>query len=206
MNIIPFYRRNRPHITINKKAYFITFWLNKAIPTNVLIKFKNNYDFELDLLLKIKNGFERKKEIYDLQKKYFGIFDNCLAKSENNIKWLSDVKIAGIVRESIMYRDKKDYELLCYNIMPNHVHLVVYVERFVKPLHKILQSLKRHTARQSNIFLNRTGTPFWHPESYDHYVRDRSELFRIFEYTMSDPVKAGLITCPKDWNWSYCKY
>ena len=206
MNITPFYRRNLPHITINEKAYFITFWLNKAIPTNVMIMFKYKYDLEFKVLSKLKNEIEKKKKIYDLQKKYFGIFDNYLDRSENNVKWLSDIRIANIVRESILYRDKRDYELLCYNIMPNHVHLVIYVERFVKPLHKILQSLKRHTARQSNIVLNRTGNPFWHPESYDHFVRDHLELSRIIDYTIKDPVKANLITRLEDWNWSYSKY
>lgn len=206
MNIIPFYRRNLPHITLNQKAYFITFWLNKAIPTNVMVKFKHMYDLELKVLSKLKDQIEMKIKIYDLQKKYFGIFDNYLDRSENNVKWLSDIRIANIVRESILYRDKRDYELLCYNIMPNHVHLVIYVERFVKPLHKILQSLKRHTARQSNIILNRTGNPFWHPESYDHYVRDHLELSRILDYTINDPFKAGLVKNIKDWNWSYCKY
>lgn len=206
MNIIPFYRRNLPHITIDQKAYFITFWLNKAIPTNVMIMFKYQYDLEFKILSKLKNEFERKIKIYDLQKKYFGIFDEYLDRAENNVKWLSDISIASIVKESILYRDKKDYELLCYNIMPNHVHLVVYVERFVKPLHKILQSLKRHTARQGNILLNRTGNQFWHPESYDHYVRDHKELSRILDYTMNNPVKAGLIKNAEDWKWSYCKY
>jgi putative transposase len=171
-----------------------------------MIMFKYKYDLEFKVLSKLKNEIEKKKKIYDLQKKYFGIFDNYLDRSENNVKWLSDMRIANIVKESILYRDKRDYELLCYNIMPNHVHLVIYVERFVKPLHKILQSLKRHTARQSNIVLNRTGNPFWHPESYDHFVRDHLELSRIIDYTIKDPVKANLITRLEDWNWSYSKY
>ena len=148
----------------------------------------------------------RKKKIYDLQKKYFGIFDGYLDKSESNGKYLNDMRIANMISESIKYRDKKEYELLAYSIMPNHVHLVIYVERFVKPLHKILQSLKRHTARLGNIILNRTGNPFWHSESYDHYVRDYWELSRILDYTINDPAKAGLVNKAEDWKWSYCKY
>ncbi|HMS65905.1 MAG TPA: transposase [Ignavibacteria bacterium] len=206
MIIKPFYRRNLPHITLNEKAYFITFWLNRSIPTDVMIRLKTNYDKEWKILSEIKYSNIRKKKIYDLQKKYFGIFDNYLNNAENNIKWLGDDRIANIVSESIRYRNKKDYELLAYNIMPNHVHLVIFVERFVKPLHKILQSLKRHTARKSNIILNRTGNAFWHSESYDHYVRDYKELSRIIDYTMNDPVKTGLARNAEEWKWSYCKY
>ena len=206
MNIKTFYRRNLPHITLNQKAYFITFWLHRSIPTDIMKKLKRNYDSECRLLLKIKEVNFRKKKIYDLQKKYFGIFDGYLDKSESNGKYLNDMRIANMISESIKYRDKKEYELLAYSIMPNHVHLVIYVERFVKPLHKILQSLKRHTARQGNIILNRTGNPFWHSESYDHYVRDYWELSRILDYTINDPAKAGLVNKAEDWKWSYCKY
>lgn len=158
------------------------------------------------MLLNISDICYRKIKVYDLQKKYFGLFDNYLDRAENNVKWLSDVRIANLIVESIKYRDKKDYDLLAYSVMPNHVHLIIYVERFVKPLHKILQSLKRHTARQGNILLNRTSNPFWHPESYDHYVRDHWELSRIIDYTINNPVKAGLVIKAEDWKWSYCKY
>lgn len=206
MNIKTFYRRNLPHITLNQKAYFITFWLHKSVPTDVMKMIKSNYDSECRLLLNIKEVNFRKKKIYDLQKKYFGIFDGYLDKSESNGKYLNDMRIANMISESIKYRDKKEYELLAYSIMPNHIHLVIYVERFVKPLHKILQSLKRHTARQGNIILNRTGNPFWHSESYDHYVRDYWELSRILDYTINDPAKAGLVNKAEDWKWSYCKY
>ena len=206
MNIKTFYRRNLLHITLNQKAYLITFWLHKSVPTDVMKMIKSNYDSECRLLLNIKEVNFRKKKIYDLQKKYFGIFDGYLDKSESNGKYLNDMRIANMISESIKYRDKKEYELLAYSIMPNHVHLVIYVERFVKPLHKILQSLKRHTARQGNIILNRTGNPFWHSESYDHYVRDYWELSRILDYTINDPAKAGLVNKAEDWKWSYCKY
>jgi hypothetical protein len=45
-------------------------------------------------------------------------------------------------------------------------------------LPKIRQSLKRHTARQSNLILGRLGA-FWQDESYDHIVCDEKELERI---------------------------
>lgn len=68
MNIKTFYRRNLPHITLNQKAYFITFWLHRSIPTDVMNKLKSSYDAEQRLLLNIKEVNFRKKKIYDLQK------------------------------------------------------------------------------------------------------------------------------------------
>ena len=56
-----------------------------------------------------------------------------------------------------------------------------------------MQSLKRHTARQSNLILSREG-PFWQDESYDHVVRDGPEFLRTIEYILENPVKAGLVS------------
>ena len=65
-------------------------------------------------------------------------------------------------------------------------------------LPKIMQSLKCSTARQANLILKRTGS-FWETESYDHYIRDETEFYRIIKYTLNNPVKAGLVNHWQDW-------
>ncbi|OGU55715.1 MAG: hypothetical protein A2V66_13840 [Ignavibacteria bacterium RBG_13_36_8] len=148
-----------------------------------------------------------------------------LSKSKSGKLWLRDERIASIVKDSIHYRDGKEYLLIAYCIMPNHVHLVftLIVERFAESLKgtehnkmqqvgrnsvspyivtKILQDLKKYTARESNKILNRKGQ-FWQHESYDHVVRDEDDLRRIVEYVLNNPVKAGLINRSEDWKWSY---
>jgi putative transposase len=70
---------------------------------------------------------------------------------------------------------------------------------------KILQDLKRFTARECNKSLNRSGS-FWQHESYDHVVRDYDELQRIVEYVLNNPVKAGFCEKWEDWKWSYCNF
>jgi putative transposase len=69
-------------------------------------------------------------------------------------------------------------------------------------LSEILKSRKRHTARQANLLLGRTGEPFWQPESYDHWIRNAEERTRILNYIRMNPVKAGLCRGPEDWQWS----
>lgn len=105
--------------------------------------------------------------------------------------------------------------------MPNHVHMVMRLvgrnesslrSRPVgrndiptyngKPLFRILQSLKRHTATDCNRLLRRSGA-FWQDESYDHVVRDEEELERTIWYVLNNPVNAGLAKEWKDWRWSY---
>ena len=66
-------------------------------------------------------------------------------------------------------------------------------------------SIKRYTARQANIILNREGN-FWQHESYDHIVRNETELSNIIRYILMNPVKAGLVSDWREWQWNYCKF
>ena len=92
--------------------------------------------------------------------------------------------------------------------MPNHVHLVctslLQEDGTWRPLYRILQSLKRHTARRANEILDRRGS-FWQAESYDHVARDSAELERIVQYVIDNPVKAGLVSEWESWPWTYCR-
>jgi REP element-mobilizing transposase RayT len=106
--------------------------------------------------------------------------------------------------------------------MPNHLHLVFIpiVERDLSrspvnfsdinialqyPVTDILRKLKGSTSRACNLALNRTGA-FWQHESYDHVVRDSDELKRIVNYVLNNPVKAGLVEYPEQWDYSYVNY
>jgi REP element-mobilizing transposase RayT len=68
-----------------------------------------------------------------------------------------------------------------------------------------MHSIKRHTAYEANLILNRSGD-FWQHESYDHIVRDDAEFERIVKYVLYNPVKADLVKEQADWKWSYCKH
>jgi hypothetical protein len=72
---------------------------------------------------------------------------------------------------------------------------------FRSPREKIMQSVKRYSARRCNERLGRTGT-FWQDESHDHCVRDDEELLRIVRYIEENPVKAGLANSPDAWIFS----
>lgn len=100
--------------------------------------------------------------------------------------------------------------------MANHVHVVVdtaiqldclttndtITSANYTRLHITLQHIKGGSARLANQLLDRTGA-FWQPESYDHYVRNSAELWRIINYTLQNPVKAGLVENREDWPCTY---
>jgi len=83
--------------------------------------------------------------------------------------------------------------------MANHVHILLLPK--ISPS-RLLQSMKGFTARQANLILNRTGEPFWQAESYDHWVRNEPEYFRIAAYIENNPVKAGRVERAEDFSWS----
>jgi REP element-mobilizing transposase RayT len=43
----------------------------------------------------------------------------------------------------------------------------------------------------------------WQSESYDHIVRDEDEFYRIINYIINNPVKAGLVENWQDWPHTY---
>ena len=114
--------------------------------------------------------------------------------------YLQRPDIAQIVVGSIHKGEELGhYELNAYVVMGNHVHLLI--EPAIAP-DRLLKSLKGATARYANSVLGRTGEPFWQKESYDHWVRNRSEFEKIRAYIENNPVKAGMVRNAQDFLWS----
>jgi REP element-mobilizing transposase RayT len=210
-----FYRRNLPHIHPRDAIFFITFRLVDSLPAAVLQRLQQEREDEIKLLKKKYNGKELEKAKYKAEKRYFGRFDEWLDRAATGPQWLKEERIAQIVADKIHYLHGKRYSLIAYCIMSNHVHLSFdttgYHQSSVTnilgktkdyPVGDTMRLLKGSTSRFCNLELKRTGA-FWHKESYDHYVRDEDELYRIIEYILNNPVKAGLVKQWQEWRFSY---
>jgi putative transposase len=190
-----FYDRRLPHIQPQEETFFITYRLADAIPMCKIKEFNEIVDQRKELA-------RSKEEKYKQQKHYFRLVDGYLDKMANEPYWLKQPAIAEIVADSLHFCDGKFYKLWCYCVMPNHVHLVITTLKNAPPLYTILQKHKRHTAKECNKLLNRSGQ-FWTHESYDHVVRNNDEFNRIVFYTINNPVKAGFIKNWSEWKWAY---
>jgi len=114
--------------------------------------------------------------------------------------WLSKPEVATAVRDVVYSAAAFGlFDLHASVVMPNHVHLLISPGA---PLPRITGSLKRRSARVANQILERTRLPFWQPESFDHWVRNRDEQEALVTYIESNPVKAGLVRSPQEWPWS----
>jgi REP element-mobilizing transposase RayT len=125
--------------------------------------------------------------------------DRLLDGSSTGPLYLGIPTIARMVTDAIYYRDQRAFQLHAFVVMPNHVHLLVTP---LEAISKLMQSLKRFTARERNRTLGLTGNPFWQDESYDRLVRNEREFGRIVQYIEWNPVTAGLAASPENFPWS----
>jgi REP element-mobilizing transposase RayT len=203
------YRRRLPHIQPEGATFFVTSRLAGSLPVDIIETLQHERDRIDAELAKIADKRARDEKAYLLSRYLFDTWDEALDKSDTGIKYLANPNVAKLIKESLHFRDGNIFELIAYCIMPNHMHLVFRPLKESKDryfsLSKIMHSLKRHSAREANLILGRSGT-FWQHESYDHFIRDDAELERIVKYVLYNPVKANLVKDQIDWMWSYCKY
>lgn len=204
MSYRTYYQRHLPHWQPEGATLFVTARLAGSLPTDVVARLKAEHAEQEKALSTMPNYAH---ERYRIEKISFGRWDDALDHYAQDRKWLANPDVRKIVSEALHYRDGKVYELIAYCIMPNPIHVLftpLQINDVYLPLMKIMQSLKRHTARQANKILSRQGA-FWQSESYDHVVRDTAELERILQYTLINPVKAGLVQNWWEWPGTYCK-
>ncbi|HVO96664.1 MAG TPA: transposase [Bryobacteraceae bacterium] len=169
-------RRRLPHIYPEGAALFATFHLHGSLPHH------------LSPPAPLKSG------------EAFVWLDRQIDNPRSGPLFLKRPEIAQIVVESIQRgAELGHYQLAAYIVMANHVHLLI--RPLIDPSRR-LRSLKGASAREANIALGRTGQPFWQKESYDHWVRNDDEFFRIRAYIENNPVKAGLVRTPAEFRWS----
>ena len=197
-----YYWRNLPHRLPLGNKFFITTRLVNSVPVEVIQQFELENKATIRIIEEnYPNIDERKIEIGKQWKRNFASFDKFLDNYHGGNHWLKQNEIAEIVKESLHYWHKKRYDLIAFTIMSNHIHFLIDTwdtENYTASVTSAMQSIKRHTARQSNILLEREGQ-FWQNESYDHLVRNEREFMNIINYIVQNPVKAGLVTNWRDY-------
>ena len=205
LNFKGYYKRNLPHIQIEGCIYAISFRLAFSLPKPILDKLKNDKKLYEENCKKLE-GEQLKLYKDENSKKYYEDFDSFLGKYKNSANWLLTNEVAKVVAESLHFWHNKRYDLYCYCIMPNHVHLIIKPYRknedYYYSLSEILFSIKRYTVKKCNKILKREGQ-FWQHEYYDHVIRDIKDFNYQILYTLENPVKANLISKWDEWEYSF---
>jgi putative transposase len=211
---LDFYRRHLPHFQPPEARYLVTLRLAGTLPLTILANMKQEYLRAVMGIEQTGSLQERLRCYHEAQMAYFKKFDSLLDFSSTGPIWLADARVANIVSDALHFFDGRRYDLLCFSIMPNHIHSILDTNGYeparlqrhktLLPLTQILSSVKSYTAHEANKVLHRSGA-FWQQETYDHVVRDSDELEALVGYVLSNPVKAHLVSYWQEWPWTYCK-
>ncbi len=215
-----FYRRHLPHWQPRGAMMFITYRLAGSIPQEKLKAIRNEYERKLKLA--VTDGGDTHKQKIQAGKWFIVEIDKILDVAQHGPTWLNNLEIEKIIVENMHYHADKLFRLWSYIIMSNHVHVLLQPmlvgqatlpvalqatktnlenNAVYAPISRITHALKSYTANVANKILQRSGT-FWQDESYDHWVREEKEFWRIVEYIEMNAVKAKLCDEPKTWRWS----
>lgn len=214
------YKHILPHFQQPGQAYFVTWCLKDSIPGKVVKKYSRklelikNHISALDrdqradsVRITGENRSPLQTEYYRLKQEYFKAFDTFLDTQQKPKIDLIKQQNLEVMFEVLNFWHGKKLENEAFCIMSNHVHWVFRLYEKDKNgelvyLQDIMHSVKRFSANRINKLDNREGV-FWQKESFDTTIRNEKHMYHVIEYTLNNPVNAGLVKNRNDWpgNW-----
>lgn len=192
-----------PHVESPHLLQHVTFRLADSLPWAVAT--------QMEAVLKELPPMERNPEKVRRVQAYLDAgYGSCI---------LRDPAAGELVQNALLHFHGKRYDLHAWCIMPNHVHVLFQV-REGWTMSRCVWSWKSFTGRLINQL--RPGSagrrpaespgsarltetppnPVWHREYFDRYIRDDAHYANAVRYIHQNPVKAGLVANPEDWQWS----
>lgn len=212
-----YYRQRLPHIQPIGASFFVTFRLYGSIPYAHLGKLKEEYQKKIMEAKCLKDLKAKNSLLFDIRKRYLFQIDQLLHKIVNGPMVLSQKEILDKTKEVLHRFDGEFYDLICYSIMSNHVHILIDTSIQIKEdqyfdeitdkfttLDQIMKRVKAPIARFANTILNTSGQ-FWERESYDIYIRNEIMKSNVISYILENPVKAKLVENWEDYSGNYLK-
>jgi putative transposase len=216
-----FYRRNLPHFQPIGASFFLTFRLYESIPTSKVFQLKREFDNSLASIRHESNSDSESTIVrIELEReRFFRAYDNLLDRAVSGPHYLREERIAELVKKELHRFDGELYDLICYCIMSNHVHMLIDTKVQLdenpmspwewgslefEPLQNIMKRIKGATAVYANRMLNRQGR-FWQRETYDRVIRSPKEMEKTIHYILDNPVKAGLVETWDHYPYTYLK-
>lgn len=120
-------------------------------------------------------------------------------------------------------RRKHPVDVWAYVLMPDHVHLLVAPRDEQVDIARFVGRIKEGVSRRAMAWLAendpawldqltlsdraRPTRHFWQPGGgYDRNVTNESTLGAMIDYIHANPVRAGLVEKPTDWEWSSARW
>ncbi len=137
------------------------------------------YDYSTDRPVHVTICTEKKQKIFN---------------SKNN----AEIIIGDLLKTSQSFR----YRILCYCLMPDHLHVVLSPGDSVYPLSRFLNVFK---GRTTTILRKEKGfDKTWQRSAFDHVIRADEDLKAAVQYILNNPVRKGIVGNADDYPYCRC--
>jgi len=171
-------RGTLPHWEIEDSTYFVTFRLRDSLPREVAVMLAREKERATQQATTAAQRAEINRLFGEQLDRYLDAGHGSAILSEHG----------ALVADALKHFDGARYELLAWCVMPNHVHVLLFVPGRAE-LDKIVHSWKSYTAHAIGRGV------IWAREYFDRVVRGERETGRTRNYIHANPWKAGL----RDW-------
>jgi len=201
--VVEKHRRNLPHFQREGQIISLTWRLAFSLPREMLIMQKGLSD----TLMEIRNlkGKDKSELLRSYNIKLHKL-DAALAKCRPQGFSLCDDGIGKMICDTFYFYSGKLYQLHCFCLMPNHVHLLIRPLKDTNGIYirvsNIVRTLKGYTSKQINDRLDRSGK-IWNPDYFDRYIRDPGDYYSVVGYILKNPVAADIVKNQVDWKYSF---
>ena len=137
----------------------------------------SNYDYSEDRPIHVSICTDSKQNIFD-----------------------SDAKAKIIIHELLKTSEDIGFRILCYCLMPDHLHIVLSPGDSALSLTKFLNIFK---GRTTTILREMEGfKKIWQRSAFDHVIRADEDLRAIIEYILNNPVRKDMVEKANDYPYS----
>ncbi|MDO8599313.1 MAG: transposase [bacterium] len=95
------------------------------------------------------------------------------------------------VRDMLHVVARRQFEIVAYCFMPDHLHLLVLAHEDGADLLAFVKSFKQRTGF---MFRKHRGVVLWQKGYFDHILRRDEDLRIVARYIFENPVRAGLVS------------
>jgi REP element-mobilizing transposase RayT len=112
----------------------------------------------------------------------------------------SEINAKIVIDELLKAAKDVRFRILCYCLMPDHLHLIVSPGESALTLSKFLNIFK---GRTTAAFREKEGLKkIWQRSAFDHIIRTEENLKGGIEYIRNNPVRKGIVGNADDYPYS----
>lgn len=99
------------------------------------------------------------------------------------------------------YKIVLKFNLYCYCIMPDHLHIIIQPRSAKYNISEIMRHIKGSFARAYNNLIRKNGI-IWQRRFFDTILQTEEEFLTRLNYILQNPVRAGIMNEAKEYPYS----